>query len=353
MKTTFNGKEITGVLTILPEKEYKYEDEIAKEPNENRRLKRLKRIMGYGKRRRAKETSTVSDMLVFGAKQLLAQGKIKREDIGAIVVVTLSQDYICPTVSSILHGELQLSNDVLCVDIPQACAGYVVGLMQSFMILEHMKDKKVLLCTAETFNRVGKDEDPEYYYAPSGGDAANITIVKNSGDEKIYYEFHQDGAQRDCLIIPDGGFRNPMTCEKIEKQIAKSPMTGVVMDGSAVFNFVQKEVPVLIHSILEDANLSTEDIDYYLFHQPNRFMLQKLAERIQVPYEKMPMDIVEKVGNCNASTIPTVMTEDLSDILLTKKTRCCLAGFGAGTTWAAIVMSIGNLDFCETIVSDL
>ena len=65
MKTTFTGKRITGVLTILPEQEYIYEDEIAKEPEENRRLKRLKRIMGYGKRRRAKETTTVSDMILY------------------------------------------------------------------------------------------------------------------------------------------------------------------------------------------------------------------------------------------------------------------------------------------------
>ena len=105
MKTTFTGKRITGVLTILPEQEYIYEDEIAKEPEENRRLKRLKRIMGYGKRRRAKETTTVSDMILYGAKKLIQEGKIKKEEIGAIVVVTLSPDYFCPTVSAIVQGE--------------------------------------------------------------------------------------------------------------------------------------------------------------------------------------------------------------------------------------------------------
>ena len=121
MKTTFTGKRITGVLTILPEQEYIYEDEIAKEPEENRRLKRLKRIMGYGKRRRAKETTTVSDMILYGAKKLIQEGKIKKEEIGAIVVVTLSPDYFCPTVSAIVQGELGLTDDILCVDIPGMC----------------------------------------------------------------------------------------------------------------------------------------------------------------------------------------------------------------------------------------
>lgn len=90
MKTTFTGKRITGVLTILPEQEYIYEDEIAKEPEENRRLKRLKRIMGYGKRRRAKETTTVSDMILMEPKNLFRKEKQKRRDWGHCCSHTLS-----------------------------------------------------------------------------------------------------------------------------------------------------------------------------------------------------------------------------------------------------------------------
>lgn len=355
MKTTFVGKRITGVLTILPEREYIYEDEIAKEPEDNRRLKRLKRIMGYGRRRRAKETTTVSDMLVYGAKKLIEEGKIKKDEIGAVVVVTLSQDYFCPTISAILHGELELSDDVLCIDMPQACAGYVAGLMQSFMILEHMEGKKVLLCTGETFNRMNEAaQEPPYYSAPFGGDAANITVVENGGDDTIYYEFHQNGAQRDCLVIPDGSFRNPMTADKVQAQITRMPMTGVVMDGSAVFNFAQKEVPVLVDSLVETAGVAKEDIEWFLFHQPNKFMLQKLAERIGIPYAKLPMDVVGKYGNANSATIPTVITTDVAEQMLAdENSLCCLAGFGAGVTWAGILMRLGNMEFCDTIISDL
>lgn len=142
-KLTFTGKRITGVFDYFAWNRNTFmRMKIAKEPEENRRLKRLKRIMGYGKRRRAKETTTVSDMILYGAKKLIQEGKIKKEEIGAVVVVTLSPDYFCPTVSAIVQGELGLTDDVLCVDIPQACAGYVVGLMQSFMLLEHMEGKK-------------------------------------------------------------------------------------------------------------------------------------------------------------------------------------------------------------------
>ena len=90
------------------------------------------------------------------------------------------------------------------------------------------------------------------------------------------------------------------------------------MDGTGVFNFVQKEVPPAIHELLEKSGFTKDDVDYYLFHQPNKFMLQKLAEA-----------------------------------LLSKNNHCCLSGFGGGLTWASIIMDIGYLDFCENIISNL
>ena len=129
-----------------------------------------------------------------------------------------------------------------------------------------------------------------------------------------------------------------MTVEQIQNQIVRMPLTGVVMDGSTVFNFAQKEVPILVDSLTKMAETTKEDIDWFLFHQPNKFMLQKLAERIGVPFEKMPMDIVGKFGNSNSATIPTAITADLKEEMLNKESLCCLAGFGAGLSWGASVL---------------
>lgn len=352
MLTTFQGKKITGVLTVLPENEYVFEEEI--ENPKDMKARRLKKIMGYGKRRRVKKDTTMSDIMKFGMDYLIKSQKIKKEDIGALVVVTLSPDYYLPQISSILHGEFGLSKDVICIDIPQACAGFVVGLMQSFMLLEHLDRKKVVLCTGEIFNRKTMENEPKFSYPPFGGDIANITIVENSQEEnKIYYSHYTDGVNREYLIVRDGGFKNPMTTEKIERQISRSPFMGVEMDGSAVFNFVQKEVPPAIEEVVEEAGVNMEEIDLFLFHQPNKFMLQKLAERLGVPYSKMPMDIVEKLGNSDSGTIPAVMTTDVADELIQKENLCCISGFGGGLTWASLVMEIGKLGFCENIVSDL
>ena len=81
--------------------------------------------------------------------------------------------------------------------------------------------------------------------------------------------------------------------------------------------------------------------------------LQKLAEKMEIPYAKLPMDITEKLGNSDSGTIPAVMTTDVAEDLLSKNNHCCLSGFGGGLTWASIVMDVGNLDFCENIISNL
>lgn len=352
MITSFVGKKITGVLSILPENEYLFEDETA-DPGDVKN-RRLKKIIGFGARRRVKGTTTLSDMLLYGVNYLLAHNKIRKEEIGAIVVSTLSPDYLLPQISNIIQGETGLDTGVYCVDIPQACAGYVVGLVNAFMLLEHLDNKKVLLCTGEIFNRKSDDNEPKFAHPSFGGDIANISIVENTDDEKkIYASVYNDGSQRNALLVRDGGFRNPMTPEKIASQTNNIPCMGVSMDGTAVFNFVQKEVPPAISELLERAGMAKDDIDYYLFHQPNKFMLQKLAEKMGIPYSKLPMDITEKLGNSDSGTIPAVMTTDVADDLLSKNNHCCLSGFGGGLTWASLIMDIGNLDFCENIISNL
>lgn len=125
------------------------------------------------------------------------------------------------------------------------------------------------------------------------------------------------------------------------------------MDGSAVFNFVQTQVPPLIGHILQQAGSSIGDIDYFLFHQPNKFMLQKLAEKIGIPFNKMPMDLVENYGNPSGASIPLVTVHSLKDKLKTGSYHCCLSAFGSGLAWGAAVLELGRLDHCELIESDL
>lgn len=352
MITTFKGKKITGMLTVMPENEYDYDEETKEIATLQTR--RLKKIMGFGKRRAAKETSTSSDFCVYGLNYMFEHDMIKREEIGAVVVTGLTPDYFIPHISNIIHGECKLPEDVICMDIPQGCVGFVLGSLQALMLLDVVGNKKVVVFNTDVLCRK-KRETP--LSSPSfGGDATAITVFEN--DEKaadIYMNLYNDGTERDALIMHAGGYKMPHSEETVKLvDIGDGTMKSyedLWMDGSRVFNFVQKEVPPLIEEILEYSKKSKDEIEWYLFHQPNKFMLQKLADKMNIPWDKVPMNVVENFGNSSGSTIPVNITYNLKDKLIDHSYTCCLSGFGAGLSWGSMIMELGNLDFCEMLIS--
>lgn len=354
MITTFSGKRITGMLTVMPENGYDYDEET--KPFATLQTKRLKRIMGFGKRRAAKADSTTSDFCIYGLHYMLDKGYIRREEIGAIVVTGLTPDYFIPHVSNIIHGECGLPQDVICIDIPQGCVGFMLGALQAFMLLDVVGDKKVIVFNGDVLCR--KNKETPLTAASFGGDATAITVFENDSQASdSFINLYNDGTERDTLIMHAGGFKMPRSPETaIPIDIGDGTMKSyddLWMDGSKVFNFVQKEVPPMIDEILKYSGTSKDEIDWYLFHQPNKFMLQKLADKLEIPWEKIPMDIVENFGNSSGSTVPVAITYHLAEELICKTYKCCLAGFGAGLSWSSMVMELGPLDFCEMIISDL
>ena len=125
------------------------------------------------------------------------------------------------------------------------------------------------------------------------------------------------------------------------------------MDGSAVFEYVQQDAPPIILETLAQAGLVKEQIDWFLFHQPNRFMLRKLAEKLGVPYEKVPMNVVESFGNPSGASIPLCITHNLTDVMKNERSLCCLSAFGSGLACGTITMELGKMDFCEMLYSNL
>lgn len=355
MITTFKAKRITGVLSVLPENEYDYDEETKLFANIQTR--RLKKIMGFGKRRAAKADTTTGDLCHYAMQYLLDKKLISREEIGAVVVIGLTPDYFVPHNSNILHGEFDLGKDVACIDIPQGCCGFLLGLMQCCMLLDHLPNgKKAVLFNCDVLNR--KAPEDMLSEASFGGDACTATILENDSEASdIYFSIYNDGANREALIMHAGAWRMPRSAQTaIPRDTGDgkmAPYDSLWMNGSMVFNFVQKEVPPLIEEILDYAKVRKDEIDAYVFHQPNKFMLQKLAEKLKIPFEKMPMNIVETYGNSSGSTIPVNMALNYGDRLESEMLKCCLSGFGAGLSWGAAVMDIGHLKFCREVISDL
>lgn len=353
MILNFKGKKITDIVSVVPSQISKYEDEIENYSFSRAKCMKLKEIMGFDEHRIAPENITASDLCEFAFNHLVENKGLDRESIDAMIFVTHTPDHFIPPTSSILHGKLGLKEDCLCFDINHGCAGFVVGLQQAFMLLEQEGINKVALLNGDTLSKRVNRRDRNSF--PVAGDAGAVTIIENDSDASDIKIFTKNrGKDAMVLKIPAGAFRMPSN-EETAKDIDVGDgnfrsLDNLNMEGASVFSFVQVEVPIMVEEILKANNLSKDEIDFYMFHQPNKFMLEKLADKIEVPREKMPNNIVEIYGNSNSVTIPVNITHNLgSKLLQDKKLKLCLAGFGVGLTWASMILDMGSLNSCELI----
>jgi 3-oxoacyl-[acyl-carrier-protein] synthase-3 len=352
MNFRFSGRKISGILTVLPANEVPFEAEIANYSVSPAKSMKLKLAMGYNKHRIVAGDVCASDLCVFGLEHLFAEGLLKKDDIDALVLVTQSPDHFMPATSNIIQGRLGLKQDVLCLDICQGCAGYEIGLLEAFLLLGQESIGKVVLLNADVLSRKVSRRDRNSF--PLIGDGASITVVeRGDAGSEIHANLKMDGSRADALIIPAGGFRcpsTPDTCAMAEDENGNlRAKDHLVMQGDAVFNFVQVEVPPMIESLLASAGLPLDAVDYFMFHQPNKFMLHKLADKMNVGYDRMPANIVENFGNASGVTVPVAITFNLGERLTREKLKICMAGFGVGLTWSSILMDIGPLEFCGMI----
>lgn len=352
MILNFIGKKITDIVAVVPSQISKFEDEIENYSFSHAKCMKLKDIMGFNEHRIAPENITASDLCEFGFNHLVENKGLERESIDAMIFVTHTPDHFIPPTSSILHGKLGLKEDCLCFDINHGCTGFILGLQQAFMLLEQEGINKVALLNGDTLSRKINKKDRNSF--PVVGDAGAVTIIENDSSSSAIKIFTKNrGKDAMVLKIPAGAFRMPST-EETAKDIDVDgnfrSLDNLNMEGASVFSFVQVEVPLMVDDILKANNLSKDEIDYYMFHQPNKFMLEKLADKIEVPRERMPNNIVEIYGNSNSVTIPVNITHNLgSKLLENKKLKLCLAGFGVGLTWGSMILDMGSLNSCELI----
>lgn len=355
MKVTFKNKKISSILAILPEKELYFDDEIINYGFTKEKAKKYKKLLGLNKHRHAKASSAVSDFACYGLNYIFDNNWIKKEEIGAIVVVGVSPDYFIPHISNIIHGNFDLSNDVLCIDLMQGCAGYIQGLMESFMLLDYLENKKIILVNGDITSRKIFKQDTSLY--PISGDGATISIIeKDDNASDIYLELNYYGKKRDAFKIEAGGFRKPSD----ENTKIIKDMGGVMsaedyfhMNGIEIFNFVLVEAAQMIARILSEKNLTVNDFDYFYLHQPNEYLLNELINKLGIPKEKAPINLVSIQGNTMSASLPILITLNHKVEMLNKKNKCFLAGYGSGLACGCAIMDIGKLDHIEEIISNL
>jgi len=353
MKHTFRNKRIASIVTIMPPKEVFFKDEMQNFSFTESQNLRLARVMGFNKRRICQPGDTISDYATCGIRELLSKGALDVKDVGAIVVVTTTPDHFIPAISNIVQGQFDFSTDTICMDISQGCSGYVVGLQQAFMLLDIMEnDKKVLLITGDFLSQRVAVRDRGS--RPITGDAVSVSVIENGGKSNVYLYIKNDGANCFAVYIPAGGNRMPSAPETAIEEIDMygnyRSKNQLVMNGDLVFNFIINEVPSMMEDLLQYAEISKDEIEYFMCHQSSKFTLQKLADRLEISQKRLPYNVIENFGNSSSASIPVAITFNLSDLLTDGQThKIMITGFGIGLTWGSIILDMGDMKFCEMI----
>jgi 3-oxoacyl-[acyl-carrier-protein] synthase III len=287
--------------------------------------------LGIEERRICKHGSTTSlDLSIEAAKLIFESGTILKEDIGAVIFVTLTPDNLMPNNASLVQYKLGLPNDIPAFDINHACSGYIYGLWNSCLVAKSL-NKKVLLLDGDTNSKYVSQWDKS-----TGllfGDAGTATIISSSDEKNEWqFTFTTDGSNREAIIIPGLGFRNPIVQDHLEYKTlddgSKRRFIDMQMDGGAVFSYVVNSVPKMVSAFLDEIEMFPAEYNFLILHQANAFMLRKLGRKIGFDLNKMPISI-NKYGNTSSASIPLNICSEISNRDIDRQ-KLLLVGMGAG-----------------------
>lgn len=297
---------------------------------------------GILERRIAADGETAADMGRKAAEQLFEQGVVAREEVDFLIFCTQAPDYILPTSACIMQHALGLQKSVGALDINLGCSGFVYALSLANGLIQSGAARCVLIITADTYSKFIHPLDKSV--RTLFGDAAVATAVVADVDTEHTigpFVFGTDGSGAQSLMVESGGSRIPRSAETAIESEDSSGNTrsrdNLFMDGAAVMAFTLREVPLAVARLRALSGVDVDDVDYYVLHQANRFMLDALRKKLGLPKEKMPM-FIELVGNTVSSTIPLLLHDKLKSGELAGR-RIMLVGFGVGLSWAACMLN--------------
>ena len=280
--------------------------------------------LGIRSRRMLSEDENLSDLASQAVTNVLAKTQVSPEAVELLLVVTQTADYSLPPLASIVQDKCGLRTGVLTLDLNLGCSGYVTALSVATSIMQTQGFRNGIVVTADAYSRIVDKNDRNT--SPLFGDAATATFLSNSYVYDIGATTHgTDGSLREALILHGSG----------TAQEEEAPLS---MDGRAIFNFVLKVVPDDINRCLNLNNIELGDLDAFVFHQANLFMVHSLADRLGVPRDKVVLSLVD-VGNTTSSSIPIALE---SQILNREQlpSNILLSGFGVGLSWASTVLML-------------
>lgn len=303
---------------------------------------------GISERRVAAEHECASDLAVAAARKLFESGACRPEDVDYLIFCSQTPDYLLPSTACLLQDRLGLPESIGALDVNLGCSGFVYGLGLAAGLIATGQARNVLFLTADTYSKLIHPGDRSI--RTLFGDAAAATLVGPASEDARRpippgigpFVVGTDGKGAGNLIVPTGGLRQPRTGgeppppEPDENGNLRTA-DNLYMNGAEIFNFTLRIVPRLVTSLLAKAGLDARDIDLFVFHQANLYMLQHLRKKMEIPPEKFSV-AMGHCGNTVSSSIPIALKEEWTAGRLKPGDRVVLVGFGVGYSWGAVLV---------------
>ena len=294
--------------------------------------------VGIYQRHIASVNETAGDMALLAAEKLFAEHKIERNDVDFVLLCTQSPDYFLPSTACLLQDKLGLRQDVGAFDFNLGCSGFVYGLSVSKGLISAGIAKNVLLLTSETYTKYlhPKDKGNRTIF----GDAAAATLVSTTGYAEIGdFVLGTDGSGYEQLIVKSGASRYAHVLNDVQYDENGNPTSSdhLFMNGPDIFTFTIERVPTMVRDLLKKNGLQQDDINLFIPHQANLYILEFLRKKMKIERDKYYINLAN-VGNTVSSTIPMALYEAKQGGLL--QGNILLAGFGVGLSWGGTILKV-------------
>lgn len=303
-------------------------------------------ITGVQEKRHLEQGVLVSDLCYEAAELLIEKLDCDKSEIGVLIMVTQTLDYLLPNTAIILQNRLGLSKKTACFDIPLGCSGFVYGASAISSMLTSQGFQKGILLVGDSSSLLAHQEDKKL--SPLFGDAGCAAAFEYKKDSNLNFKLWTDGSGFKSIMIPDGGFRNKFSENSLvvieDAHASKRTNINPKMDGTDVFSFGISQVPRILKSFLKELDKEVLDIDYVLFHQANRFMLEMIRKNLKLASSQVSYSII-KYGNTSSASIPLTLSL-IGDEVFNKKIVMC--GFGVGLS-----IGCGYFEIGSTLINEL
>jgi 3-oxoacyl-[acyl-carrier-protein] synthase-3 len=342
----FKGIKISGMACVVPSNVVTTES--YKATFGEKEVDKFMAMTGITETRRTKHHQTASDMATVAAQRLIKHKGIDPQEVKALVFGTHSPDYRRPASAFTIQKRLGLSTEAAVFDISLGCSSTVYGLQVVASMMSNSDIDKAILVIGDTAGKTTNPKDRASIMLVGEASVA-VLLEKDENAKPIHSLMRSDGAGFRYLIVPAGGYRNLDASHKVAKcrDGNERSLHNSFMQGTSVFTFTISDVPKAIKDYWKLTNTEVDDYDCFAFHQANGLILKKIARKLKIPAEKMPMTLPKFGNTSGASSLLTLC--DTYGTTENKLLKTMIVGFGVGISWGVTSIEINTSDILPII----